>query len=77
MKLQMSFAQSQPFRFDFSAAIITVNDGCLQIYIVSGRIFEIYKVFMITVDGLRSGWLIGSCETVFINVMEQRIYHHY
>ena len=47
--------------FGFSADIITVDGGCLQIYIVFGRIVEIYKVFMITVDGLRSGRLNASC----------------
>ena len=58
MKLQIL----QPFRYGFSAVIITVDGGCLQIYIVFGRIVEIYKVFMITVDGLRSGRLnAASC----------------
>ena len=77
MKLQMSFAQSHPFPFGFSAVIITVDGGCLQINIVPGRIVEIYKVFMITVDGMRSEWLNASCGTVFISVMEQRIDHYY
>ena len=77
MKLQMSFAKPQPFRFGFNAVLITVDGGCLKIYIVSGRIAEIYKVFMQTVNGLRSGWLNASCETGLLNIMEKQIHHYY
>ena len=77
MKLQMSFAKPQPFRFRFSAVFISVDGGCPRIYIVHGRIVEIYKVFMLTANGLRSGCFIASCETGCINVTEQRIFHYY